>query len=99
MTACISMVHKVKDETHSTAHLVTKPSSKVLTNSNCEKQRRVTVLLKNFLCTLVGNRLQLMMTDYDITGKKVDYKMKKNSKRKTNLSAPIQTGVVSSKNC
>lgn len=93
------MVHKVKDETHGTAHLVTKPSSKVLTNSNCEKQRRVKVLLTNLSRTLEGNRLQLTMTNYDITRKKMDNKMKKNSKRKTNLSAPIQTGVVSGKNC
>jgi len=34
ITACISIVHRVSDETHSTAHLVTKPNSKVLTNSN-----------------------------------------------------------------
>lgn len=34
MTACISMVHNVRDETHSTAHFVTKPNSNVLTSSN-----------------------------------------------------------------
>ena len=40
------MVHRVSEETHKTAHLVTKPSSKVLTNSNLKIDNIFVIVVK-----------------------------------------------------